>query len=52
MINVDKPLAKMHDVKQAAKEIEVALQKSFNPTLNTYNMDTFKKKLAENGKSL
>ena len=35
-----------------AIKVETALQRAFNPTLNTYNIDVFKQKLTESGTSL
>lgn len=39
---------KLNQIKETAKTVETALQSSFNPTLNTYNIDLFKQKLQEN----
>lgn len=35
-----------------AEKVQAALQKAFNPTLNTYNIDVFKQKLKESGSSI
>lgn len=43
---------KLKQVQAVAQDLEKALNDSFNPTLNTYNIDTFKKKLNESGRSL
>ena len=55
LINVDsKGVAekKLKEIKTMANQIEAALQQSFNPVLNTYNIDAFKKKLNESAGSL
>ena len=51
LVNIDskQAAAELNSIKAAAKTVEVALQQSFNPALNTYNIDLFKKKLAESG---
>ena len=51
LVNIDskQATAELNNIKAAAKTVEVALQQSFNPALNTYNIDLFKKKLAESG---
>ena len=54
LIHLDGQQAKdvLKDISIEAKRVETALQTSFNPTLNTYNIDTFRKKLKESGADL
>lgn len=55
LINIDskgEAEKKLKEIKTMANQIETALQQSFNPVLNTYNIDAFKKKLNENVGSL
>ena len=51
-MNSKKSIDELNKIKNTAKTVEQALEASFNPTFNTYNIDLFKKKLQESGTSL
>ena len=51
-IDATKSQQELNKIKESAKQVETALQASFNPVLNTYNIDQFKQKLVDSGLSL
>ena len=50
--NINDARAKLNSVKESAKTVESALAASFNPKLNTYNIDKFNKTLQGSGITL